>query len=161
MNREAANQSDHRSDPTYLEWNAATREFLMRGFEKVGAEREVWAIETMKHIALIALAGLGGVFALLGAAKGNAKLIFWAATCFAVGSALCVVGMFIGAHIRNLYMSHIGRLLKRLTANEIFSQADFNEPASMKRWNLVANGLGWIAAILTAVGGIFLFQSLP
>lgn len=159
MNNNSTGAGDS-NNPAYIEWQAETRKWLLNLYEKTCAEREIWAVETLKHIALVALAGLGGVFALVGAGRVNIAMAIWAAALFSLGSALCVIAMYIGSIIRGRYLQHFEQLLDRLSANEAFGTADFHEPTKVKFWNRTAQASGWTAAICTITAGIFLFQAL-
>ena len=152
--------ADRKNDPDYRAWNADTRQFLMNLYEKVAAEREIWVAETMKHIALISLAGLAGVFALLGSQKVNQSDVYWPAVCFAASSVLCVAAMYVGVLIREGHLRRTGKLLVRLSKLDVLEDDDFQTPRLIEIGNVIAVVVGWMAAAVALWGGILLFNAL-
>lgn len=146
---------------TWAEQLAEARKTFFGLLTTTLSEREVWAVETVKHIALVALAGLAGVFALLQANKGDARLAVWAALAFSLGSAVCVASLYLGAWGRKQYAEKVLLpVLNKIAAGKMPEISDVKPPwlATMNRFIF---GVGFASALLTMAGGVILFLALP
>lgn len=125
-------------------------------------EMTTWGIETMKHIALIALAGLAGVFALMSSSNNYSRAAaVTAAALFAITSGLCVAGLYAAYLDRCFCQRHQIKYIEKLHRNEVTTSEDYARPRLAVIFGWSADGLGWLSAIFVLFGGISLFQALP
>lgn len=148
-------------DAQFIEWRNQTIQQKREWHSYLSSETSTWGLETMKHIALVALAGLAGVFVLISTGdKVEPNTAFYCAGLFSAGSFLCVLGMYLGYLARWKNSQYQNKLLVILYANEIPEAKEYDSPASVIRIGLASDITGWIAAILTAIGGLLLFNEL-
>jgi hypothetical protein len=152
--------NNKRTDPAYLEWKERNLEFYEKQYDSVGAESLVWMTEAMKHIALIDLAGLAGVFALLSNNSYTGDALWLPAVLFAVSSVIVVAAMYTGAHTRDILQRHYVELITKLRNDKLSSSEQSSEPAWLNFWNKFAYVAGITSALLAIIAGLLLFKTM-
>jgi hypothetical protein len=148
------------NNPAFLDWKKDRVDGVKKWFQFLCVETSVWGLETLKHIALVSLSGLAGVFALLSTKNLDSHTAVTCARLFAIASGLCVLGMYFGYLSRGLHIDHQNELLSILYEDEMPSAEENRAPARVVWIGWASDTVGWIAAILTGTGGILLFNSL-
>ncbi len=123
-------------------------------------EYNLWSVETVKHIALISLAGLAGVFALMTGNKVGQTEAFWSALSFACGSVLSTLSMYFAMKDRWHAMEQCNTLLRRIYAKDFPKPEEYERSRKVKAMGVLSEVTGWSGAICVLGGGIYLFTLL-
>jgi len=144
-------------EETYLAWHADTLERQTFWYSHTVSETSAWGMETIKHLALVSLAGLTGTFALLSTNHMNRADSIIAGGGFALASILCCLSLYFGHLNRSLYAAHIRKTIQKLYAHTPLIQSDIDQPKSVKRIGHLSEILGWLSAIaiIGSVGILF------
>lgn len=121
--------------------------------------RDVWILETVKHIAIANGAGIAGATALL-AGRGDSTLASYALIAFSTGLLAAVADFALNADAHHRRASHSREKIKRVRAATSWEALIDNETASFSRSEFPGARLARGASILgllgvaCAIGGI-------
>lgn len=135
-------------------------EHLLRWHAHYNNEYTLWGLETIKHIALISLAGLGGVFALISSGKMDSDLGVDPALLFASSSLCAIFCMYFAMLWRGFHGAQQLDLLTKVRGNKFPEPKEYEYSRKTRITSMLADALGWAAAILMIVGGVVLFYKL-
>ena len=144
----------------FLKWQASTKGYVLEKHSDYAEGFSIWSLETAKHLALVALAGLAGVFAMVGNNKFDPEKAVWPSGLFAVAIMLCLFGMYSAAQWRYHMANHQVHLLARLDRNELISQKDHIKPHKVRIWKRIGIASGWASLVFILIGGVSLFHQL-
>lgn len=151
-------QQNNVADP-HKEWKNDILQSLDEWDDRNASEITLWGIETIKHVALISLAGLAGVFAVVGAGKSSYGVLA-AGVLFAISSILSTLCMYL-AHLARLDISErIRDTREKIVSGKYQSPRDWVDDSTFEQYVFWGNGLGIVAAVLIVIGGASLFSSL-
>jgi hypothetical protein len=145
------------SMPSTDDWGV---DVLLQDHMHFAQEATLWGLEAAKHIALISLAGLGGVFSLIAANKVGQLPATASVLCFAMASFLCLLSM---------YLTHLARLeaarnmlirLQIARRQRAGTPIDGELVKKSDRLVLIGNSVAWVAVMLIIIGGIILYLDL-
>ena len=135
-------------------------EYLFKHHGHRSNEYTLLGLETVKHVALVSLAGLGGVFALLSGNKFSTDQLFGPAAWFALSTVFCIFCMYGGMVWRKYTMDHYNALLTRVYANDFPQSHEYGYNRKTRLVGYLADALGWLAFLSALAGGVMLFLTL-
>lgn len=154
------NNSQPRNDASYLEWKKGAYQHQDAEYSRLASEMTVWQAETAKHIAILNLAGLAGVFALLSSPRFSPEQLSTPAIIFAVSSVLAVLNMYVGAELRSQQLGHCNAQIERLNKDDEKGYQANPDYKYRKHWNFASSIIGWGSMLLTLGAGYLLFVAL-
>ena len=152
-------QSTDYKKAEYLKWRDLAIAQEREWHSHLTNEVTTWGMETIKHIALISLSGLAGVFVLISGTRNidyHSALI--CAQLFALASISCVLAMYLAYCARSIYVSHQVEIINKLYRDVPITAEEHAQPKNCVRLSWAGDALGWFAAILVCIGGVLLFN---
>jgi len=147
-------------DRINTEYRKEVSDNLIKWHAHYNNEYTLWGLEVMKHIALISLAGIGGVFALMTSVDFPRAHALLPAILFATSSLFCILCMYLAMVWRGLCAVRQHVLLARVRNNDFPNSKDYEYSSRVKITSGAGEACGWIAAVTMLAGGAVLFLRL-
>lgn len=133
--------------------------------DEAWAAADAWSLETVKHLAIVNVAGIAGSVALIAMPSNSSRLGFQVALAsFIVGAVLALLDLWVvgsGYTLRARGASARASKIQKVNSWATFLEAE-NEPYvdKGKDWFEFAELTGWTSAICVLIGGVAIFFSL-
>lgn len=149
---------NRRTDPGYKEWVAIVRPVLADLQSVTRAEVTNFGSETIKHIALICLAGLAGTFTII--STKDSGLLTTAAILFATGSLCCIAAFYCGYRGRLDFSNRIRITLSKIDTGTYTCDGDWMDEKPSTKLEKASGHFSFAATIFAVTGGLALFLAL-